>query len=193
MAFCVAVIPPGEVKKIFSADLSGAGYVVIELGVFPKSGREVDLSPLGFTLLADPKSISELPTDAGVIAAATGNQQRPRSEKDSSEVSVNAGASIQHESYPDPVTGRRAGTTIVGVNTGAGVGAPANGQRFPVPPSASAPSRDQLEQQLWTNPCPKETPRRPTRDICTCRSLRRNRQKAPGCSPGTMPREEGRS
>lgn len=35
-AFGVAIIPPGEVKKIFAADLNGAGYVVIEVGVFPR-------------------------------------------------------------------------------------------------------------------------------------------------------------
>jgi hypothetical protein len=150
-ALGVAVILPGEVKKIFAADVSGAGYVVIEVGVFPKAGREVDLSPLDFTLVAYPNSISERPTDAGVIAAAADKQQRPRSETDSSEVSVNAGASIQHESYPDPVTGRRVGATIVGVNTGVGVRAPANGQRFP---PASGSSHGQLEQRLWEKSLP---------------------------------------
>jgi hypothetical protein len=149
-AFGVAVIPPGEVKKIFAADLNGAGYVVIEVGFFPKAGREVDLSPLDFTLLADPNSISERPADADVVAAASaGKQPRPRSETDSSE--VNAGASIQHESYPDPVTGRRIGTTITGVSTGVGVGTPAGGPRFP---AASTSNRDQLEQQLWAKSLP---------------------------------------
>lgn len=186
-AFGVAVISPGEVKKIFAADVGGAGYVVIEVGVFPKAGREVDLSPLDFTLLTDPNAISERPTDAGVIAAAAGKQQRPRSETDSSEVSVNAGASIQHESYPDPVTGRRVGTTIVGVNTGVGVGTPANGQRFP---SASGSSRDQLEQQLWEKSLPDGKTTVAVAGYLYFRSLRRNRQKAPGCSAGTMPREE---
>jgi hypothetical protein len=151
-AFGVAVIPPGEVKKIFAADLSGAGYVVIEVGVFPTAGREIDLSPLDFTLLTDPNSISERPADADVVAAASaGKQPRPRSETDSSEVAVTAGASIQHESYPDPVTGRRVGTTITGVNTGVGVGTPAGGQRFP---AASASNRDQLEQKLWGKSLP---------------------------------------
>jgi len=154
-AFGVAVIPPGEVKKIFAADLSAAGYVVIEVGFFPKfpnAGREVDLSPLDFTLLADPNSISERPADADVVAAASASKQpRPRSETDSSEVSATAGASVQHESYPDPVTGRRVGTTIIGTNSGVGLGTPARGPRFP---AASNSNRDQLEQQLWAKSLP---------------------------------------
>ncbi len=189
-AIGVAVIPPGEVKKIFAADLSGAGYVVIEVGVFPKAGREVDLSPLDFTLLADPNSISERPTDSGVIAAAAGKQQRPHSETDSSEVSIDAGASIQHESYPDPVTGRRVGTTIAASTQAWGLASPVTDNAFRCllrPPPRVAIN---WSSNSGKSPCPTEKPRWPSRDICTSRSLRRNRQKALGCSIGTTPREQ---
>ena len=105
--------------------------------------------------------VAEYPAHAGfdaaeigvavIPAASAGKQPRPRSETDSSEVSVNAGASIQRESYPDPVTGRRVGTPTIGANSGVGVGTPGEGQRFPAP---SASNRDQPEQKLWEKSLP---------------------------------------
>src|SRR6516162_538996 len=38
-----ALIPPERVKKMFKLDLSHAGYVVVEVGVFPAPGKDVDL------------------------------------------------------------------------------------------------------------------------------------------------------
>ncbi len=60
-----AVIPAAEVKKIFAVDIEKAGYVVIEVGVFAAGGRELDLSPLDFTLGTDPNAISERTVQLG--------------------------------------------------------------------------------------------------------------------------------
>ena len=148
-AFGAAVIPSAEAKKIFAADLDKAGYVVIEVGVFPAPAREPDLSPLDFALRADPNTLSERTADAGAIAAAVAKPARSSGpEAPSEEVSATAGASVQHISYPDPVTGRKTGTTIVGVNSGAGVGKTAQ--------SASSGGADtsRIEQQLWEKSLP---------------------------------------
>ncbi len=148
--FGAAVIPAAEVKKIFAADIDKAGYVVVEVGVFPAAGREFDLSPLDFTLRADPNAISERTADADAIAAAVAKPVRAvNPESPSEEVSVTAGASVQHVSYPDPVTGRKSGATIVGVGSGVGVGN--NGQRFP---SSSGTDTNRLEQSLWEKSLP---------------------------------------
>jgi hypothetical protein len=68
--FGAAVIPAAEVKKIFAADLNGAGYIVVEVGVFPAPGHSIDLSPLDFTLLTDPKALAERTADIGAIVSA---------------------------------------------------------------------------------------------------------------------------
>jgi hypothetical protein len=64
-----AVIQPRDAKKILSVDLNGAGYFVVEVGVFPAQGREVDLSPADFTLLSDTDKVAARPVDAEVIAS----------------------------------------------------------------------------------------------------------------------------
>jgi len=105
-AFGAAVIPAAAVKKIFAADVDKAGYVVVEVGVFPAGGRELDLSPLDFTLRTDPNAISERTADADAIAAAVAKPARGVSpESPAVEVSVTAGLGAD-VSYPDPVTGR---------------------------------------------------------------------------------------
>ena len=45
-----ARIPSDQVKKMFKPNLDHAGYVVIEVGVFPAPGKDVDLYPTDFTL-----------------------------------------------------------------------------------------------------------------------------------------------
>src|ERR1035441_10028323 len=63
-----AVIPPSDVKKIFAADLNRGGYIVVEAGVFPSAGKDVDLSPGDFTLLTDAGRVATRPVDAGDVA-----------------------------------------------------------------------------------------------------------------------------
>jgi hypothetical protein len=50
------LVPPEQVKKMFKLDLSHAGYVVIEIGVFPAPGKDIDLNPTDFTLSVGEKS-----------------------------------------------------------------------------------------------------------------------------------------
>lgn len=142
-AFGASVIPAAEAKKIFAADLEKAGYVVVEAGVFPAAGRDVDLSAADFTLRTDPNAISERTVDPDAVAASVvkpvpgGGPELP-----SEEVSVTAGASVQH------ISGRP-GATIVGVDTGVGVG-----NSSPRYPSSSGADSHRLEQQLWEKSLP---------------------------------------
>jgi len=61
-----ALIPRGDVKKIFAADVNSGGYIVVEVGIFPAQGKDVDLSPSDFMLL----------TDAGKVATTAGRLGR---------------------------------------------------------------------------------------------------------------------
>ena len=62
------LLAPEQVKKMFKPDLNHAGYVVIEVGVFPAPGKDVDLYPTDFTLSAGDKSAALRPISADTIA-----------------------------------------------------------------------------------------------------------------------------
>lgn len=149
-----AVIPSSEAKKIFAADLRSAGYVVIEVGVFPAPGQDVDLSALDFTLQPEPNSFAERTADVGAIVAAAVKDPSSAIEGEGTDVSVTTGVSVEHASYPDPVTGRRTGTTVIGEGVGVGVGP--SGQT-PFPPQNSGPTRYQLDQELHAKALPEAT------------------------------------
>jgi hypothetical protein len=168
-----AVIPPSEAKKILGVDLNAAGYVVIEVGVFPDPGKDVDLSPSDFTLVTDPNAIGARPVDDEAIAATVDRKQSPsRTPRSPGDVYTSAGATIGHGTWTDPNTGRRVGTTVTGVETGVGVGAPPPAacpgagycdDRYPAPfpPSSSGPNRGQIEQELWQQSLPDGTVHNP--------------------------------
>jgi hypothetical protein len=70
-------IPPGEVRKMFAADLSRAGYVVIEVGVYPADGVEVDLAPDAFTLHTENGRIAARVVDTDAMAAEIARERVP--------------------------------------------------------------------------------------------------------------------
>jgi len=72
-----ARIPPGDVKKMFAADLSRAGYVVIEVGVYPAEGAEVDLAPDAFTLRTENGRIAARVVDTDAMAAEVARERVP--------------------------------------------------------------------------------------------------------------------
>lgn len=169
-----AVIPPSEAKRILGADLNAAGYVVIEVGVFPEPGKDVDLSPSDFTLVTDPNAIGARPVDDEAIAATIDRKQNPqRTPPRPTDVYTSTGATIGHGTWTDPNTGRRMGTTVTGVDTGVGVGGPPPAacpgggycdDRYPsapFPPSSSGPNKGQIEQELWQQSLPDGTVHNP--------------------------------
>jgi len=143
-----AIIPPGEAKKIFGADLSD--YVVLEVGFFPAQGRTAEISPSDFTLVTDADSISERPADSDAVAAVV-FKDADRASTRKPPVYVTTGIDVEHASYPDPLTGRQRGVTAVGTGAGVGVGGP---DIHPLPPAYGTGSRHQLEQQLWEKSLP---------------------------------------
>ena len=161
-----AAIAPSEAKRILGVDLNAAGYIVIEVGVFPEPGKDVDLSPSDFTLVTDPNAIGARPVDDEAIAATIDRKQNPqRTPPRATDVYTSAGATIGHGTWTDPNTGRRTGTTVTGVETGVGIGGPPRAacpgggycdDRYPapLPPSSSGPNRGQIEQELWQQSLP---------------------------------------
>jgi hypothetical protein len=155
-----AVIPPGDVKKIFSVDLNSAGYLVVEVGVFPASAREVDLSPADFTLLSDVEKAAVRPVDAEAIASAVARKYEPPRIAKKSDVYVTEGVIIGRGTSIDPSTGQRTNGTVVGTQTGVGIGPPPvdcrfnNCDSYPGTSSGSGPRPGAIEQELWQKSLP---------------------------------------
>ncbi len=72
-----ALIPPDLAKKMFKLDMNHAGYVVVEVGVFPAPGRDLDLYPSDFTLYAGDDKIASLrPVSSDTIVEKLDNKPR---------------------------------------------------------------------------------------------------------------------
>jgi hypothetical protein len=99
------LIPPEQVKRMFKPDLNHAGYVVIEVGVFPAPGKNVDLYPTDFTLFVGDKSAALRPVSADTIAEVLGGSRVPPRARGPLDVNTSAGVSVGHVSYPDPQQG----------------------------------------------------------------------------------------
>jgi len=145
-----ALLPRGEVKKIFATDLNGAGYVVVEVGVFPEPGREVDISPADFLLMTDSGSAVR-PVDADAIAGVIA-RKRGSAQPKTSDVYNTTGVSISRVPTIDPASGRQGHTTVVGAEEGVGIGAPPYG--VPYPSAPAGPNQNAMEQELWAKSLP---------------------------------------
>lgn len=166
------LVPPEQAKKMFKLDLNHAGYVVVEVGIFPGPGKSVDVNPTDFTLFIASEKLAVLrPVSADTVAeivAGHPSAQYP-SPSGPRDVNTSVGASIGHVSYPDPVTGRRTGGTVTSTEAGVGIGAPAPmpchgygcDTTAPYPSPSPGPSRTQtantISQDLWEKSLPDGT------------------------------------
>ena len=137
-----ALIPPDRVKKMFKLDLSHAGYVVIEVGVFPAPGKDVDLSPGDFTLyVVGDKDVALRCVSADTITEGVVNRshQQPRLP---SPLPANTSVGVGHEGG-----GPRTGTEVgVGIGGSAPQPCPAYG--------CDHQTADAIAQDLWEKSLP---------------------------------------
>ena len=170
-AIGAVVVPPEQVKKMFKVDLNHAGYVVVEVGVFPAPGKDVDLYPTDFTLAVGDKAIPVRPISADTIAELVAGKKEPPPLRSSSDVNTTAGVGVGRVSYPDPVTGRRTSGTVTETEAGVGIGGPAPvpcrgydcDSTYPAPPSpppSTVQTANTISQDLWEKSLPDgKTPR----------------------------------
>jgi hypothetical protein len=162
-----ALIPPDQAKKMFAADLNHHGYVVIEVGVFPGPGKDVDLDPHDFVLSVGGNNAALRPVDADTIAQiVAGKQDVPAPRSGPHDINTSTGMSVGRVSYPDPVTGRQTTGTVTTAETGVGIGGPApqpcrggyDCDTAPMPQPAPQRSPTQiasiLSQELWEKGLP---------------------------------------
>jgi hypothetical protein len=155
MTLAAAVVPPEQVPKLFATDLNKAGYVVVEVAVYPESGNEVDVQVRDFLLQIGRDSATVRAVNAAVIASRMHQKNSPKPPPIPADVNVYPTATVGYETGGyDPVTGRRRS----GVYTGAGVGVGIGQQPGPPPPPpAGSTDRDRstMEQELTDKALPQ--------------------------------------
>jgi hypothetical protein len=126
-----SILPPDQVKKIFSAD-TAKQYVVVEVAVYPEAGRSFDVDLFDFELNTGDQMVrASEPRDIG---AAWPSAKNPTIGSRGPNVTTETGVIVDRET--DPVTGRP--RTSVGTYQGVAV---SNYPRPDPPPQQSTNSR----------------------------------------------------
>ncbi|HWY46226.1 MAG TPA: hypothetical protein VNX70_02515 [Bryobacteraceae bacterium] len=143
VTIAAAVIPPAQVRKIFSADLNSGGYIVIEVAVYPESAPDVDVSSGDFMLSPAGETSAVPPVSARTIAGVFDRKNSSPRGRD-----TNVDVAIGYETGNDPVTGQRRSGTYTGV-------AVQNGPPGTLAPPPSGPDPWTIKQELEERSLPE--------------------------------------
>lgn len=139
LTIAAAAVPAAEVKKIFAADLDKAGYIVVEVAMYPEKGPQPDITPADFLLRIQSGSSTMRPAEPSVVAAATVPYDKHQGAPPlPGKVQVYTETTIGYESGPYH-RGVYAGGGVA-----VGIGDP------PIPPPPPGPSKDQVRDDLET-------------------------------------------
>jgi len=138
-----AVIPPEQVAKLFATDLNRAGYIVMEVAVYPQDGNEVEVMSRDFLLRigADPTTFRAASAQAISAGLQRKNAPKPHGPGD---VTVYPSTTIGYESGPT-YNGQRRGGVYTSSGVGVGIGDP--GPSAPRPASTNQ-DRSVMQQEL---------------------------------------------
>ena len=129
------IVPPSQVKNLFSTDLSK--YVVVEVAVYPKDGTTANLQRIDFALKVGSNTVR-----AAAPEAIARTRQRAATPPPSSSSDINI--------YPTAEIGYESGPYHRGVYTAEGVGVAVGGPPGPprYPPASTDADRDVMQQEL---------------------------------------------
>jgi hypothetical protein len=147
------LLPAEKVAAIFSPDVS-KHYVVVEIAVYPETGRSVDLQVLDFALKTGDDS--SFPVTASEVAWH--GKHAPKNSTSVSAARVVGEVGVGYGTRQNPATGR----TEHGLDTWTAVGV--DTRPLPNPPNGGANSADrvyQLEGKLQTFELPEGPATRP--------------------------------
>jgi hypothetical protein len=155
-----AVIPPDQCRRMFSVDLDHAGYVVVEVAIYPENNREVDLSSADFMLRIGSDSDATRAISARSLAAVLYKKDN-RPPQVNLPVDVATGSTIGWENGRDPITGQRRSGVYTGGGVGVGTGTGRGYPNDPPPPASRGRDRATTEQELLDKSLPDGPTRRP--------------------------------
>jgi hypothetical protein len=130
------LLSPAEAKKVFTADLDHAGYLVFEVAAFPENGAQIDVAPDQFTLRSANDTAIVPTSSPDSIVEAMYKGKRSTVPRVPGKVQVYNTATIGYESGGP---GRRGGV-YTGGSTTVGVGNP------PAPPPTPASSKPAVDR-----------------------------------------------
>jgi len=133
-----AVIPPDQVKKIFSAEVA-KGYIVVELAIYPEGNRTFDVDRFDFSLQTGDQMLHAA-NPQGILKPWQDKPANARIPSRGPNVGVDTGIGVAHG--PDPVTGR----PTTSVSTYESVHVSNYPQDAPPPPPRSDPDPSAVAQ-----------------------------------------------
>ncbi len=139
------ILPPNQVRNLFSTDLSK--YVVVEVAVYPRDGSTVDVNRMDFAL--KPGS-GELVRAANPAAIARTRQQAstPRPGKPA-DINVYTTVGVGYESGTNQNDPNRNGPNRnKGVYTDVGVAVAVGQPPYPAPPGPASTDQDRRTMQM---------------------------------------------
>lgn len=141
--FAAEAVAPEHARKMLGADLYRAGYVVLEVAVYPEAGNPVNLAIGDFTLRTTSAQSTVRPTSAEVVAGAIYPDGAGRAPEVPRKVDIYTETTV---GYGTGGYGRPGG-----VYTGGGVGVGTGGPAGPTPqrpPVSKERERNELEASL---------------------------------------------
>jgi len=141
ITFAAEAVAPEVARKTLGADVYRAGYVTLEVAVYPDPGNQVNLASGDFTLRAESSSSTMRAATAEVVSAAVYPDAGTRAPETPHKVDVYTGSTV---GYGSGGYGRPGGVyTGGGVGVGTGGAGPAGS-----PPSQPSASRERERNLL---------------------------------------------
>lgn len=137
------VLTAKEIKKIFPMNLDSAGYVVVEIGVFPEQGTQVKVDTDQFRLqIGDDRTMRRAVEPAEIMADRQGGKHHAPPQLPGN-LPVSTTATIGYESGGP----YNRGGVYTGASTTVGTGGPV-GQPYPPPPPQAGKDPDDIEHDM---------------------------------------------
>lgn len=133
-------IAAADVKKMFAADLNRAGYIVIEVGLYPVQGAAVDIPPDAFTLRTETGKTAARVVDTDAIAAEIARERVPSQTKVSDVFRTSGTGGVRGRMIAPP-EGHQSGSVL-------------GGEVEDYPPPSTYSKLDAVEQELWEKSLP---------------------------------------
>lgn len=165
LTIAASVVPADQLKKLFSKDLARAGYIVLEVAVYPESGAAADVGSDEFALRvgSDPNILRALTPRTVAAGEKPATVSKSKAPQLPGNVHVYNTATIGYESGG---YGRRGGV-YTGTSTTVGVGTPGGGPVYPDPRGCDPndPTMGRNPQGCQPMPMPSPDPKqRPPKD-----------------------------
>jgi hypothetical protein len=139
------VIRPERAAKLFATDLSKAGYIAVEVAVYPEPGNQANLQSRDFLLRVGSEPATLRPVSPDTVVGVVQKQHIPR-------VPTNHDVTV----YSSETIGYETGNGHGHVYTASGVGVAVGPQPTPPPPPGSSPAdRDVMRQELSDKALPE--------------------------------------